>query len=348
MTKTAVAGLNRPLTEVAMGYFRSRALAAAARLRVADAIGEGERSVDDLAVACACDGTALHRLLRALASFGVVAETRPGHFELTEYGRPLRKDAPDSEWPSVVFWGDLLADSWSRLADCVRSGERAEAVRPPGIPSRWSQDPEADAIFRAVMGTSPSVDYMPIARAWDFSRFRTVADLGGGGGALIAAILDAYPNLRGMLVDRQASIDAAEPRFQRDGLRERCDVVAADLMETVPTGADVYMLKHVLHGYPDEGAAAILRRCRHVVPERGRLLVIEFVLPDVVGHADADLEQRLMSDLNMLAVTGGRERSALDWQGLLSEAGFEMVGVTAVLGDLVSIVEAAPMPGRSP
>ena len=347
MAQTAVAGLNLPLTEVATGYFRSRALCAAARLGVADALGDGEGSVAELAAACHADETALHRLLRTLASFGVVSETRPGQFVLTDYGRPLRRDVPDSEWSSVVFWADLLADSWSLLTECVRSGERAEIVRSPDVPSRWSQDPEASAIFRAVMGTSPSSDYLPIARAWDFSRFRTIADLGGGGGALIEAILEAHGNVRGMLVDRDESIAGAGPRFERGGLGERCELVAADLREAVPAGADVYVLKHVLHGYDDAAAAVILRRCRDVVPADGRLLVIEFVLPDVVDHADPDLERRLMSDLNMLAVTGGKERSSMEWEKLLTEAGFDTVGVTPVSNDLVSIVEAAPASGKS-
>ncbi len=331
---------NKSLTEMAMGYARSRVLCAAARLEIADAIGEGERSVDDLAKACGAQKDSLYRLLRALASFGIVVERSPEIFALTRLGQPLRKDAPDSEWSAVVFWADLLADSWSHLTECIRSGENAMRIMErEGIASRWSKDPNAMSIFTAVMGHAPAEDYMPIARAWDFSRYKTVADLGGGGGALIAAVLEAYPQVSGMLVDRPTAIESAKARFEP--LKERCRLLAVDLCQSVPEGADVYMMKHFLHGYTDEAALGILSNCKAVLPKNGRLLIIEFVLPDVVDHADAQLEQRLMSDLNMLAVTGGKERNAAQWKSLLSEAGLECLEIIPVGGDLVSIVEAA-------
>jgi len=334
---------NKPLTEMAMGYSRSRVLCAAARLGVADALGDEERSLDELAAACGANRGSLYRLLRALASFGVVAEKAPGRFVLMPFGRPLRKNAPDSEWAAIVFWGELLADCWSHLTECIRSGETSGRVAErEGSPIRWGRTPDANSIFGAVMGTAPAEDYMSIARAWDFSRYRTVADLGGGGGALIAAVLTAYPDARGVLVDRPEAIAAATPRFDAQEFAGRCKLIAADLREGVPPGADVYMLKHVLHGYDDAGSIAILKRCREVVPPSGRVLVIEFVLPDIVDHADRELEFRLMSDLNMLAVTGGKERSTAEWKKLLTSAGFECKTIVPVPGDLVSIVEASP------
>ncbi len=334
---------NKVLTEMAMGYSRSRVLCAAARLGVADALGDDERSVDELAVACGAQPASLYRLLRALASFGVVAERVPGRFALTPFGTPLRKDAPNSEWNGIVFWADLLADSWVQLTECVRTGDKAQVVMErAGITPRWSTAPDGSAIFRAVMGTAPAEDYMPITRAWDFSKYHSVADLGGGGGSLIAAVLEAYPNVEGMLVDRPESIERAKAGFGAKALAARCKFVVADLCGSVPPGADVYVMKHVLHGYGDEAAIGILRNCRSVVPKEGRVLMIEFVLPDVVDHADPELEVRLMSDLNMLAVTGGKERSAPEWKKLLSGAGFEFERIIPVPGELVSIVEAAP------
>lgn len=335
---------NSTLTEMAMAYSRSRALCAAARLGVADALGDRERSVDELAAACDAQPAALYRLLRALASFGVVAENAPQRFTLTPFGRPLRKDAPNSEWSAVVFWGELLADPWSYLTDCIRTGESAFSIAErEGAVLRWSKDPNAGAIFRVVMGTAPAEDYMPIARAWDFSNCRTVADLGGGGGALVAAILEAFPNVHGMLVDRPDAVENAKTRFDSGDLTGRCRLIAVDLSVSVPNGADVYMLKHVLHGCTDEAAVTILGNCRKVLPKNGRVLVIEFVLPELVDHVDPELEGRLMSDLNMLAVTGGKERSVAEWKTLLDSAGFECRRIIPVPGELVSIVEAAPL-----
>jgi hypothetical protein len=338
---------NTGLVEMAMAYSRSRVLCAAARLGVADAMGDEVRSVGFLAEKCQADANALYRLLRALASIGVTEETAPEHFRLTSFGQPLRRDVPGSVWPAVVFWADLLADSWSLLTDCIRTGLPASQVRDPNIPSRWAQDPDASSVFRAVMGTAPAEDYAPIAEAWDFSRARVVADLGGGGGSLILAVLARNPHLRGMLVDLEASIDAARPRFANEDSSSRCELVGADLMQSVPAGADVYMLKHVLHGRRDAEAITILKNCRAVIPQSGTLLIIEFILPPLVSHADPQLEGHLMSDLNMLAVTGGKERSEREWKTILESAGFYLTGVHPVGGETrmaqnVGIVEAKP------
>jgi hypothetical protein len=313
---------NAELVQMAMSYSRSCMLCAAARLGIADALGDEVRSVDHLAETCQADVDALYRLLRALASIGITEEMTPKHFRLTPFGRPLRRDVAQSAWPAVVFWADLLADNWSLLTDCIRTGKPASQVRDPNLPSRWSQDPEADSIFRAVMGTAPAEDYAPIARAWDFSRANVVADLGGGGGALILAVLELHPHLRGMLVDLEASVEAAKARFADEKVSCRCKLLAADLTQSVPAGADVYMLKHVLHG---------------------RLLVIEFILPALISQADSHLERHLMSDLNMLAVTGGRERSEHEWRTLLEEADFRLAGVFPV-GNDVGILQAKPVP----
>ncbi len=352
MTKSA-AGIgnvipNAELVEMAMGYARSRVVCAAARLGIADALGDAERSVDDLADACQADPGALYRLLRALAAIGVTTETAPARFRLTPFGEPLRKDAPGSAWPAVIFWADLLADSWSLLTECVRAGKPASQVRDSNIPSRWSQVPEADAIFRAVMGTAPAEDYLPLAQAWDFSGAKVVADLGGGCGALLAAVLRIQPRVRGLLVERETSIPAAKARFEAEDLASRCEFIAADLTRAVPPGADVYILKQVLHGYRDEGAVVILKNCRAVLPRDGRLLIMEFILPALVSRADPRLEGRLLSDLNMLAVTGGKERSEREWKALLEAAGLRLHQVHSTSGDgspaeHVAILETQPV-----
>jgi hypothetical protein len=331
------------LVEMAMGYARSRALCAAARLEIADRFEGGEKTISELALACESDEASLYRLLRALASFGIVSETAASRFILTPLGAPLRKGAPNSVWAPIIFWADLLADQWSYLTECVQTGESATRImEKKQVVSRWSSDPDAPAIFRAVMGTAPAEDYMPIARAWDFSKYGSVADLGGGGGGLISAVIKAFPNVRGILVDRPESIARAQVRFQSNQLASRCQLMATDLCDSVPAGADIYILKHVLHGYSDESAIGILRNCRSVVPPAGRVLIIEFVLPETVNQADSRLESRLMSDLNMLVVTGGKERTAREWQTLLKRSGFERQAILPVPGDTVAIIEAAP------
>src|SRR5260370_21054053 len=160
------------------------------------------------------------------------------------------------------------------------------------------------------MGTAPAEDYAPIAEAWDFSRAKVVAVRGGGGGSLILAVLGLNPHLRGMLVDLESSVEAAKSRFADEDPPSRCKLITADLTQSSPPGADVYMVKHVLHGRRDAEAITILKNCRAVIPKDGSLLVIEFILPPLVSHADPQLEGRLMSDLNMVAVTGESVASA--------------------------------------
>jgi hypothetical protein len=155
-----------------------------------------------------------------------------------------------------------------------------------------------------------------------------------------------------MLVDWEASVDAARSRFAEEDPSARCELIAGDLTQSVPAGADVYMLKHVLHGRQDAIAATILKNCRAVIPQSGSLLIIEFILPALVSHADPQLEGHLMSDLNMLAVTGGKERSEREWGTLLEAAGFTLTGVYPVGSDTlmvqnVGILEAKPAWGQS-
>jgi hypothetical protein len=150
-----------------------------------------------------------------------------------------------------------------------------------------------------------------------------------------------------MLVDHEASVNSAKSRFAAEDPSSRCKLIAADLTQSVPAGADVYMLKHVLHGRRDAEAITILKNCRAVIPQNGSLLIIEFILPPIVSNADPQLEGHLMSDLNMLAVTGGRERSEREWRALLEAAGLTLTGVYPVGGDNlmvrnVGILEAKP------
>jgi hypothetical protein len=197
MGETAVASLDMKLVEIATAYQRSRVLCAAARPGVADALKEGERSIQEIARSCAAEPASIHRCCECSQPWGVVAQSQPDRFVLTELGEPLIKDVANSAWAAINFWADWLADSWSSLTECVRTGKSAASLTPQSM-KRWQEDPEGPAIFRAVMGTSPAESYQPIARVWDFSNARMVADLGGGG-AMIEAIVATYPNARACL-----------------------------------------------------------------------------------------------------------------------------------------------------
>jgi SAM-dependent methyltransferase len=344
MTVHEVGPGRESLIEMAQGYFRGKALCAAVRLGVADALGDGEKTLDELAAATASDRGALHRLLRALAGLGVLREVAPARFALTPSGRLLRRDVPDTVWASIVFWADLLADFWTWLPECVRAGgstRAAQAMEREGVRSRWSREPDPGAIFHAVFAEPSAADMAPLVAACGLAGARLVADLGGASGALLAAILAAHPGTRGLLVDRPEAVASAGPRLEAAGLAARCELRAGDLFEEVPRGADVHVLKCVLHGCDDEQAQRILRNCRAAIAPGGRLLVLEVVLPATIDRADPRVEKMLMADLNMLAVTGGRERSETEWRSLLDSGGFELRRVVPVPGT-ISVLEAAP------
>ncbi|HEV8112384.1 MAG TPA: methyltransferase [Planctomycetota bacterium] len=333
----------RALLDMAMGYFRGKVLCAAVRLGVADALADGPRTVDELAATTQSNPTGLRRFLRALASIGVVEEIEPARFALTPFGDPLRRNAPGSVWASMIFWSDLLSDAWTYLPDCVRAGDRsgADAARQrEGSVSRWAREPDAKAIFHAVFAEAAAEDFAPLVAALDFARARVVADLGGGGGGLLAAVLAARPEVRGILVERQGAIDGASKRFEMPGLRGRCELVAGDLLESIPSGADVYLMRCVLHGYDDASAVRILRNVRGAMGPESRLLLIEVVLPSRIARADPELEKLLMSDLNMLAVTGGRERSEDEWNALIASADLEVSRMLTVPGQSAGVLEA--------
>jgi len=337
---------------MATGFARGKLLCAAVRLGIADALIR-PMSVDHLAAEIDADPGALGRLLRALATIGILEGTAADTYALTALGGPLRRDAPDSVWASVVFWADLLADQWTYLDECVRAGERegpARARTAAGVSSRWAREPEASAIFHAVFAEAGPEANLAYVEACEISSARVVADLGGAGGGLVSAILGAFPALRGVLADRPEALVAARERLAAAGLGDRCELTACDLVETVPAGADVYLMRSVLHGYEDPAATAILENCRAAIGAGGRLLVIECVVPDRVQRADPRVEAIAMGDLNMLAVTGGRERTRSEWESLLARAGFELVEVRPVgcdpasglASDQHSVIEARP------
>jgi precorrin-6B methylase 2 len=331
------------LIDMAQGYFRGKVLCAAVRLGIADALGDNEKTLDQLAVETASNADALYRLLRALASLGVVEEVAPARFALAPFGEPLKRDAPNTVWASIVFWADLLADSWTYLPECVRAGGKsgvAAAMEREGVTSRWSRDSQATAIFHSVFAEPGADANAPFAAAFDFSQFPVVADLGGAGGGLLAAILTANPQARGILVDRQEAVDRATQRLKAVGLADRCQLAAGDLLQAVPPGADAYIMKCVLHGYGDDDARRILQNCHAAMAQDSRLLIIETVLPARIDAADARVEQMFMSDLNMLTVTGGRERNATEWTSLLSSAHFGQHRVITISGSTLSIIEA--------
>ncbi len=320
-------------------YQVSQAINAAAILGIADLLVDGPKSTDELAKATGSLAPSLYRLLRALASDGVFAERADGSFVSTPPAEYLRSDVPGSIRAWAMFIGRPHTwSAWAYLPDSIRTGE-------PAFPklhgtSSWeyrASRPEESAIFDAAMTGLSAGAAEAIVRRYDFSGIGVLIDVGGGQGELLAALLAANPALRGILFDQPHVVASAEAVLERAGVADRCEVVGGSFFEGVPEGADAYLLKSVIHDWDDSSAVEILRKCRAAMGGAGRLLVVEPII-----RPGNDPNPAKFSDLNMLVMLGGRERTAEDFERLYAEAGFRLTGDYSTRSNF-SVIEGAPV-----
>ena len=303
------------------GYWISQAVGVVALLGVADQLTEGARGSDELAQAVGGDPQSLYRVLRLLASLGVFAEPTPGSFALTPLGETLRSDAPDSVRNFAItetMPGHWLP--WGRLYETVRSG-RPMAREALGMElfDWYAQNPEEAGFFNAAMGNLSALAASELVRVYDFSAVRTVADVGGAHGVLLGAVLRANPAARGILFDLPHVIATAENAVAAEGLSERCELVSGDFFEAVPEGADLHLLKQIVHDWDDERATRLLRNCHRALGPGGKVLLVEMVIPPENRPSPAQA-----MDLNMMVVLGGRERTEEEYRHLFQTAGFRL------------------------
>jgi hypothetical protein len=312
------------LLDAVFGYAPAQVIYVAARLRIADHLTGGAMTSAEMAACTETHAPSMYRLLRALACLGAVAEAGPDRFELTTAGARLRTEAPDSIRAQVLlFCSPEVWRSWGELEYSVRTGLPAWE-RVTGMPSieYVARHPEEAAAFNAAMAEHTRTVAPALLARYDFTRFGTVVDVGGGDGTLISAILTAVPRLRGILFDLPAGVESAGKTLDAAGVADRCQVVTGDYFVAVPDGVDAYLLKSVIHDWDDERAVAILRTCRRAVPATGRVLVVEPALPASV--ASAELTLAVLSDINMMVNTGGGERTEDQFGALFAAAGFEL------------------------
>ena len=328
--------LRQQLLAMVNSFMLSQALYAFTVLGLADLIGDGRRAATDLAATVNADPTAVKRLLRALAAAGVLDEDDQHGFALTPLGDGLRQDAPGSlaGWTSLVgsenFWAN-----WGRLTESVRTGRTGWQLR-HGVDA-WdyrAQHPEENLRFDRGMVSITSASADSVAEDYDFSRFRTIVDVGGGRGTLLAQILGLHPAVRGVLFDQQHVVEGAAPLLQAHGVQERCQVVAGSFFDSVPEGGDAYVLKSILHDWYDAEAVRILETVRAAMPPAAVLLVVERILePPNLGLPGK------LGDLNMLVNPGGTERTRDEWATLLAAGGFRLSEVHPTRG-LYSVLES--------
>jgi hypothetical protein len=317
------------------GYRRTECLATAVGLGLFDSLHSSSATAGELADETGANAQHLKRLLRALVAMGVLIEDGDGRFSSTELGALFTGDGLG---PAVrLFLSEPQRRAWSRLEDSVRTGQRGfdleHGMRDWDF---YATHPELGALFDAGMRSLTGPSAPAIVAAHDFSTYSAVADVGGGDGTLLAAILDAYPRLRGILFDRPTVIERAVQRLAGAGLAHRCATVAGDFLEEVPGGADAYVMKWILHDWEDSDARRILANCRRAMNGGSDLILVERVIPERVGSSDLEA---VMADLQMMVMNGGVERTESGFRELLLDSGFHLMSVAAT-GTPVSVLRA--------
>ncbi|MEU4349303.1 methyltransferase [Streptomyces sp. NPDC023838] len=325
--------------ELAQGAWVSQAIYVAAELKIADQLADGPLSSEEIARRIEADPDAVHRLLRALASYRIFSEQSDGRFKLTPMADALRTGTPTSMRDMALLTGHPASwEDWGALIHTVRTGQPSlEKNRGMHAYEYLGQNPEFAEIFLNGMGTLSNMETEPILAAYDFSKYKTLVDVFGGRGGLLSAILKKTPESKGILFDSRADELGAHGFLTEEGVVDRVEIDKGDLFGPLPTGADAYLLKHILHEWPEPKALEILKNTREAISPDGRLLVMEFVPPEGNGAHPAKLV-----DLWLMILVGGKERTARQYSEILRATGFQLDRVVQTAAG-VSIVEARPV-----
>lgn len=318
----------------------SQAAYVAAELRIADHLANAPMHAGELAQAVGSHEQSLQRLLCALVTLGLCVKHDDGSFALSEAGSLLRTNTGDSLQSWLLWFGRYQWTVWGQLLDTVRTGEgaRKRATGSDGF-GLFERDPHAAPVFGMAMVQQTRLIANEVVRACSFAGIRRIVDVGGGHGALLEVILKANPGLHGVLVDRPHAIEGARTLLRQAGVANRCDLVPGDFFEAIPPGADLYLLKNIVHDWDDERALRILRNCRHAMPIGGRLLLIERIVPARL-ESSASHRAVVHADLTMMLGPGGQERTEAEFSALLHISGFDLADVrSTALG--YSMVEAS-------
>lgn len=317
------------------GAIALQAVHVAADLGLADLVETGPKTAAELANATKADAPSLERLLRGLSSLGVFAEDSEGRYCQTALSGALRADIPGSIRPWAMMLGaGFVWQPTGQLGVTVRTGRTAfEHVFGAPFFKYLAEHKDEAAIFNRAMSSLPAY-IKAIAEAYDFSTFERIVDVGGGHGALLAGILSAHPHVRGVLHDLPEVV-AGVPAQSRKEIADRLEVIGGDFFESVPEGADAYLLRGIIHDWNDESATKILMNCRRAIRPNGRLIVIDHVL-----SPSSDPDSALM-DLLMMVLTSGRERTESEFRSLLHDAGFSLTQVIPTMG--TCLLECRPI-----
>ena len=327
------------MLQIISGFWVSRAVCVIAQLGIPDILKEGDKTTAELAARTDTHAASLFRVLRALASVGVLEHHADGTFANTPVSETLITDTPGTlRWFAISELGQEHYPAWGNLMHSVKTGEIAfDNLFDTDIWSYFQAHPEEAAVFNDSMSGITTQTNEAIIALYDFSPFRKIIDVGGGHGALITAILNNTGNASGILFDAPQVVPGAQKRIESNGLSHRCEIVSGDFFEAVPAGGDAYVLKWIIHDWDDEKSLRILKNIRKEIPLSGKLILIDCVVPE-----SNEPHFSKFIDLNMLVMAGGKERTEKEFEALLSEAGFKLTRIIPT--ELpTAIVEAEPV-----
>ncbi len=318
------------------GFRAYQLVVAACRLKLPDLVAAGVGDPEAIAELTETHAPTMRRALRGLAAVGFFKEQAPGRYVSTQVSDAFRSDRPGLRNTAVMLAGEGYR-AWGELMYCLQTGEPAfERVFGKSRWQKMADDPEDAARFNAAMVEITQRVAEALLAACDFGGVRTIVDIGGGTGALLTRILIANPDAEGILFDVPAGLAGARAALEAAGVADRVQLVAGDFFESVPAGADLYLLKSIIHDWDDERATRILTSCRTAMGVGSRLMLVERRVPDQVTDPDADLPL-VMSDLQMMVVLGGRERTTSEYAALLEAAGLRMSRTIAMDSDFCAI-----------
>jgi len=324
------------ISRMLTGYWISQALYVAAKLGLADLLKDGPRTADDLARTTKTHPRSLYRLLRGLASMGAFAEDDQRRFSLTPLAECLRSDVPGSQRSLAIMTGEEHYQAFGQLLYSVQTGKIAfDKLYGMPVFDFLQRHPEQAKVFDEAMVGVHGRETAAMLDAYDFSGIRVLADIGGGNGSVLTTILKKHPDMWGILFDLPGVAERAKANTQAAGVADRCQVIGGSFFESVPKGADAYLLRHIIHDWDDEKSAKILKNIHQAMGKDGRLLVVESIIPS--GN---DPSFGKLLDLAMLVIPGGEERTEQEYRSLYKAAGFRLTRILPTKAD-VSVIEGS-------
>ena len=326
------------IIEMATAHWISRIIYVAAKIELVDHLTDGPRSADELAGATKTHAPSLYRFMRTLAHLGLLNEDEGKKFALTPLGEALKKNAPGSARATVLtLASDWCANGFGELLYSIQTG-KSGVEKHLGMPvfDWFGKNPEMASLFSETMIGVHGEEPAAVAAAYDFSKMKTIVDVGGATGNLLTTVLSRAPGARGILYDLPHVVRDAPALIQSRGLTDRVAIEAGSFFERVPSGGDAYLLSHIIHDWSEAQCLAILGHCRRAMNPGSRLLLIEMVLPS--GNTP---HPGKLLDMMMLVGPGGRERTEPEYAILLAQAGFRLNRIVPT-ESTASVVEAVP------